>query len=288
MLRRPGCDCDLTCLTKPTLSSSQLPSSGFFLLIHHPQPREGLLAYDLLQWLGSGFPWWVKCWWGKSRNLVLLCNVPEISHRGWGPGSPASFVISAEPLIMTASFCGASSDDKSEASNRWLRRTSTCSGWRSGILWYSGLLLLFVSHSCSRPSPAIQRDFPHYLEPASLIVGSLLLWLYLHIFSPLVNEFPWTSVHCQAPGSAWVVACLPPVPHASSVHRAGSVPPPPAHGTPLHRQARSTTGPILFSLALLSPEKSVAHNPGRITFERVSGPNAGSWQTEAKIKGRRI
>lgn len=83
-------------------------------------------------------------------------------------------------------------------------------------------------------------------------------------------------------------ACLPPIPHASSVHRAGSILPPSAHGSPLHRQALSTTGPILSSLALLSPEKSIAHNPGHITFERVSGPNAGSWQTETKIKGRRI
>lgn len=92
----------------------------------------------------------------------------------------------------------------------------------------------------------------------------------------------------QHRGSAWVAACLPPVSHASSVHRAESIPPPSAHGSPLHQQALSTTGPILSSLALLSLEKSVAHNPGRITFERVSGPKVGSWQTEAKIKGRRI
>lgn len=139
----------------------------------------------------------------------------------------------------------------------------------------------------SPPPPPIQRDFPHNPEPASFIVDSLLLWLYLYIFSPLVSDFPWTSVHC--PASRQCLGCCLPSSHPCILCLQGW-----KHPcyfclwSPSHRQALPTTGPILFSLALLSPEKSIAHSPGHTTFERVPGRNAGFWQTETKIKGRRI
>lgn len=147
MLKSSGCDCDLTCSTKPTLHSSELLRSGFFFpLLHHLQPHGGLSTYDLLQLFGSGFPWWVKCLWEIAIiwffSAISLTLVTWIG--GWGAQLPLSSLQST--LIMTASFRGADSDNKSEASNLWSRRTATCSDWGSHILWYAGLLSLFVSH----------------------------------------------------------------------------------------------------------------------------------------------